>query len=265
MHDPQCKKDYFSFGIDNNCGCKKAGPLAICRCNGASYYSVTPSATPTACFDSIGIRMCVEALTKLPYACTDNFLNLGKQSFAERCKWSCGGCPDSPPVPSRAPTTVYPTATQRPLCYCQSRPYTYSYAIDTTPGWSSSLSSGSALEATKSCDKSMALLTGPFTSIGTLQDIVHKLTKKKSGGVPRGSDYADYMPGECCVCSLVNTMRDVFSCDCYCSRSLISLFQHVSTQLDTALTSEYPDNNVSVSDISLWLIFDNQCGSPCMF
>ena len=44
MQDPQCEKDYFSIGADNNCSCKKIGPLAIRKppagCDGASYYSI---------------------------------------------------------------------------------------------------------------------------------------------------------------------------------------------------------------------------------
>ena len=138
----------------------------------------------------------------------------------------------------------------RPLCYCQEPLWTYPYEVATTQGWLRSLTSGAALEAMKSCDKSIALLTGPFTSVGTLQDIVRKLIEKKSKGVGLPK-LADYLPGECCVRSLVNTMCDVFSCDCYCSRGLISVSQHVSTQLDTALTSEYPGHNVRVSDNSL--------------
>ena len=39
------------------------------------------------------------------------------------------------------------------------------------------LSSGSALEAMKSCDTSMALLTGPYTSLGALMAIVRQLAK----------------------------------------------------------------------------------------
>ena len=44
MQDPQCAKDYFSYEADENCGCKKAGPLEILAppqsCHGASYYSI---------------------------------------------------------------------------------------------------------------------------------------------------------------------------------------------------------------------------------
>ena len=82
------------------------------------------------------------------------------------------------------------------LCYCEMFEYTHAYAMNTRQGCSSSLSDGSALKAMQSCDRSMALLIGPSTSVGTLQDVVSKISDKKQNNVP---DYANYMPGECCV------------------------------------------------------------------
>ena len=60
--------------------------------------------------------------------------------------------------------------------------YKYDYSITTRQEMPISLSSGSALEAMKSCDTSVALLTGPYTSLGALMAIVRQLYMKKNGG-----------------------------------------------------------------------------------
>ena len=55
---------------------------------------------------------------------------------------------------------------------------------------------GMALHGVKACDQSIDLLLGKTTSLGTLQDIVAKVSEKRAEDVV---DYHNYMPGECCV------------------------------------------------------------------
>jgi len=40
MAEPECSKDYFTLGSDNNCGCKKEGAITFQDCEGAKCYKV---------------------------------------------------------------------------------------------------------------------------------------------------------------------------------------------------------------------------------
>ena len=113
-----------------------------------------------------------------------------------------------------------------------SSPFNFEYSATKKEGFWSSLADGMALNDVKDCDQSIDLLLGKMTSIGTLQDIVSKVTKKKE---ENAADFPNYMPGEFCVSVLMFKYLSgrLWQIKCLNSHSFLGPVHHSLTQYST--------------------------------